>query len=92
MKLHELKILEQYARPKAEGKKPFEIRKNDRNYAVGDIVHYNVVADNRRIVTSGESRKTPEEAFFEDALYEITYITDYEQKEGYVVFGEKRIK
>ena len=29
MKLHELKLLEQYERTKKDGIKPFEIRKND---------------------------------------------------------------
>ena len=37
MKLHEIKLLEQYAKAKKDGIKPFEIRKNDRDFKVGDI-------------------------------------------------------
>lgn len=75
---HELKILPEYFEKVAIGIKTFEIRKNDRDFKVGDTIflrefengHYggrNVVA-------------------------KITYITDYEQKEGYVVFGIQTIK
>ena len=43
MKLHEIKLLEQYAKAKKDGIKPFEIRKNDRDFKVGDLVKYNYV-------------------------------------------------
>ena len=43
MKLHEIKLLEQYAKAKKDGIKPFEIRKNDRDFKVGDLVKYNIV-------------------------------------------------
>lgn len=33
---HEVKILEQYANRHYEGIKPWELRKNDRKYKVGD--------------------------------------------------------
>lgn len=36
MKVHKLKILPEYYNAQIEGKKNFEIRKNDRNYQVGD--------------------------------------------------------
>ena len=45
MKLHCLKIKAEYAKAKLEGKKLFEIRKNDRNFEVGDVVHYVVIDD-----------------------------------------------
>lgn len=76
-KIHNLKIRAEYALPKLNGDKMFEIRKNDRNYEVGDIVLYNVVDDvelNRQFVSK---------------FYKITYITNYAQQDGYVVFGEK---
>ena len=38
MKIHNLKIQAQYALPKLNGDKMFEIRKNDRYYEVGDVV------------------------------------------------------
>ena len=76
-KIHNLKIRSEYALPKLNGDKMFEIRKNDRNYEVGDIVLYNVIDDaelNRQFVSK---------------FYKITYITNYAQQDGYVVFGEK---
>ena len=36
---HNLKILPQYYRAVLEGRKTFEVRKNDRNYFVGDFVN-----------------------------------------------------
>lgn len=76
-KIHNLKIRAEYALSKLKGDKMFEIRKNDRNYEVGDIVLYNVIDDaelNRQFVAK---------------FYKITYITNYAQQDGYVVFGEK---
>lgn len=77
IKIHNLKIRAEYALPKLNGDKMFEIRKNDRNYEVGDIVLYNVI-DNEEL-----NRK------FVAKFYKITYITNYAQQDGYVVFGEK---
>lgn len=77
MKQHNLKIKAEYARAKLDGAKPFEIRRNDRDFQVGDEVVYNVIDDN-------ELAKK-----FANKVYEITYITNYEQKDGYVVFGDK---
>jgi hypothetical protein len=36
--VHELKCWEQYFRSVADGSKPFEVRKNDRNFQSGDIL------------------------------------------------------
>lgn len=40
---HELKIQKQWADAKLAGEKPFEIRRNDRGFQKGDIVHYTVI-------------------------------------------------
>ena len=80
MKLHELKIKSAYAYAKLAGNKMFEIRLNDRDYKVGDIVKY----------TCTESNIANDK--LQNKLYYITFITNYEQKDGYVVFGEKEIK
>ncbi|MGR5862821.1 DUF3850 domain-containing protein [Bacillus pacificus] len=57
--------------------KTFEIRKNDRDFHVGDTINLNEW-DNERKEYTGRS-----------IAIEILYITDYEQKEGYVVFSFK---
>lgn len=80
MKLHNLKIKAEYANAKLNGSKMFEIRLNDRDYKIGDTVKYTCI--DSPIVNDRISEK----------LYYITFITDYEQKEGYVVFGEKEVK
>ena len=40
MKLHELKIKEEYWNAILRGDKTFELRKNDRDYQVGDLIHF----------------------------------------------------
>lgn len=72
---HDLKIEDAFLKEKLRGCKLFEIRKNDRDFKVGDTVEYRKSSD---IMT-------------ETHTYVITYITDYKQMEGYVVFGEKHI-
>ena len=79
MKLHNLKIKAAYASAKLRGDKPFEIRLNDRDFKVGDIVNYTCIDSS--IFDEIISKK----------LYYITYITNFEQKDGYVVFGEKEV-
>jgi DNA-directed RNA polymerase subunit RPC12/RpoP len=77
--VHDLKIEPKYWLAVYKGEKTFEIRLNDRPFKVGDIVHLH--------------------SFFEggythDPVIErqITYITDYAQKQGYVVFGMKPVE
>lgn len=75
MKIHELKILSEYFNPVLQHKKNFEIRFNDRNFRIGDYIklkEYNPK-------TNTYSGRT--------ISGKITYITDYNQKSGYVVFS-----
>ncbi|EAA0362612.1 DUF3850 domain-containing protein [Listeria monocytogenes] len=71
-KTHELKILSEYFWDIAEGRKTFEIRKNDRDFQVGDIL----------ILREWNN----EFSGFQIAV-EVVYMTDYEQKDGFVVLG-----
>ena len=71
---HELKTHPMYFRSVACGEKPFEIRKNDRNYRVGDTL---VLREfDPRCGYSGEQ-----------VTATVTYITCFEQQEGNVVMG-----
>ncbi|MGJ6852999.1 ASCH/PUA domain-containing protein [Listeria monocytogenes] len=74
-KTHELKILSEYFWDIIEGRKTFEIRKNDRDFQVGDYLILKEFKDGKH---TRQFRAV-----------EVTYITDYAQKEGYVVMGIK---
>ncbi|MCB8504861.1 DUF3850 domain-containing protein [Enterococcus durans] len=76
--IHELKIDNIYFEDILNNSKKFEIRNNDRNFSVGDIVILKEIDSKRNYTDRKISVK-------------IIYITDYEQKEGYIVFGFERI-
>jgi len=40
---HELKIKLEYAIDYYDGKKPWELRKNDRNFKVGDTINFTII-------------------------------------------------
>lgn len=71
MAAHELKILPEYFEPAFAGIKNFEIRYNDRNYQVGDTVVLREWVDGN--YTGRKFNR------------KIQYLTDYQQKVGYVV-------
>ncbi|MFB0841812.1 DUF3850 domain-containing protein [Paenibacillus oleatilyticus] len=73
-RVHEVKTLPQYFEPAATGIKKFTIRKNDRNYQVGDTLL-------KREWHSGAGYTGRE------AVFTITYITEYGQQPGFVVMG-----
>ena len=77
--IHELKIHPEYFKDVTSGKKPFEIRKRDRDFKVGDYL-----ALNEYSTEGGYTGKS--------ALYEITYVMiDAEYvKEGFAVLGVER--
>ncbi|MNM92122.1 hypothetical protein D3C81_1044440 [compost metagenome] len=72
---HELKCVNPYYEHVVSGIKPFEIRKNDRNYGAGDLIKLMEYDPEFNMLTGKYS------------TYKITYVTDYEQKDGYVVLG-----
>ena len=74
-KHHDLKIYSEYFRLVWDNKKTFEIRKNDRDFKVGDSITLHAI-----------NRETGE--YTGSVLARrINYMTDFEQKEGYVVLG-----
>lgn len=77
---HEIKIDKNYFRAVIEGDKNFEIRYNDRGYQKGDRVLMREVAGISSFYTD------------EWVEAEITYVTGFEQKENWVVFGFKVIE
>lgn len=79
IEVKDLKVELKYFQAQKEGRKNFEIRKNDRDYKVGEILILREY--------DSETGKYSGRRIF--CL--ITYITDFEQKPGYVVLGTKRI-
>ena len=75
MKTHELKIKPQYFKDVISGLKTFEVRKNDRNFEVGDIITLREFENGK---FTGKSINV-----------EIVYILNDEEycKESYVFLG-----
>lgn len=88
MKVHELKLDTKYFNDVKNGYKTFEIRKNDREYQVGDLLSLSRFSN-------GKYSRYTFDGIYSDAdihkadtiLMQVTYITDYEQKKGYVVMA-----
>ena len=80
---HMLKIKKQFADAVQDGTKTFEIRKNDKNFHVGDKIIFSVVADNN----ADDMVVHP----LTGAVYLITYIlTGWGLEDGYVALGIRR--
>lgn len=77
--IHKLKVYPKYYKDVISGAKTFEIRKNDRDFKVGDYMILNEYD-----VESGYTGKK--------AMFKITYVmTDTEYvKEGFAVLGIRR--
>jgi len=75
MAVHELKTLPQYFGPVVEGIKTFEIRKDDRGYAVGDLL----------FLKEYENGSYTGNA----VVKEVIYTTAFNQEPGYLVLAIK---
>ncbi len=71
--IHDLKTLPEFFNAVCHGHKSFEIRNNDRNFKLGDTLHL--------LEWSGRDYT----GRWHDSI--VTYITDFEQKPGFVVMG-----
>ena len=90
---HKLKILPQYLESIVEGTKNFEIRKNDRNYQVGDTLILKEWVD--REIRQVEDITIEASPYFTglEITKEITYILEggqYGLEEGYCILGLKQ--
>lgn len=75
--VHDLKTLHPFFQAIWEGKKTFEIRKDDRGFEVGDVVRL------RETTTTEDNPGYTGRTIF--AV--VSYLTTYEQQPGYVVFS-----
>lgn len=80
---HKLKIQKQYWDKVRNGLKTFEIRKNDRNYQVGDLIHFIPISDNSNMIIPHNQN-----------TYIITYVFnggEYGLSSDYCIFGIREI-
>lgn len=73
---HDIKCHPLHFLPSAEGRKQFEIRKNDRNYKVGDTVTMHEYEYDHGDKWTGRI-----------VSGRIVYLDDFAQQPGFVVFG-----
>lgn len=77
MKKHELKILPQYFEAVCKGIKRFELRKDDRNYQVGEIV----------ILREWDGIEYTGDIFVTEIKYILRDCPQYGLMEGYCILG-----
>lgn len=81
VKVHHIKINENFAEDVLNGRKNFEIRINDRGYQTGDRIKFEVI----------NKLKTRTYHRLDEIEFEITYVlSGWGLKDGYVVFGIKQ--
>ena len=89
MKLHELKIRHEYLIDVSLGTKTFELRKNDRDYQVGDLIRF---ID----ITKDYTENDIEPYIDENILYRITYVLKDVEKYGldkdYCILAIKKLE
>ena len=89
MKLHELKIRHEYLIDVSLGTKTFELRKNDRDYQVGDLIRF---ID----ITKDYTENDVEPNIDENTLYRITYVLknvpNYGLDKDYCILAIKKLE
>lgn len=90
MKLHELKIKHEYLIEVVMGRKPFELRKNDRDYQVEDLISF------IDIKQSNNDNCDCDIDIDKNTLYRITYVLkdvpEYGLDKDYCILGIKKLE
>lgn len=81
MKIHKLKTLPQYFQPAWDGIKPFEIRKDDRDYQRGDFL----------ILCEWDGNKFTGSALCVRVTYVLQDAQKYGLMDGYVILGTRHL-
>lgn len=80
MRIHNLKILNDFADSIVVGDKSFEIRENYRGYQKGDFIKFQAM----------DKYKLENQHVINNVLFQITYVlSGWGIRDGYVVFGIK---
>lgn len=83
--VHSLKTWPQYFERVQAGEKTFEIRKNDRGFQRGDLLL--LQEWNPEVMKDFRVGGTPNAYTGRELYMRVTYVTTFEQKEGFVVMG-----
>ena len=82
MAAHNLKLKTEYVTEVMYGEKTFELRKNDRDFKVGDLIHF-TDTEGKELICN------------EDNIFKITYILkdvpEYGLDKDYCIFGIKKL-
>ena len=79
---HYIKIERPFADAVCDGRKQFELRRNDRGYNAGDTIRFHCVEQGEEIHHAINSRK-----------YKITYcLNGYGLREAFIAFGIEEVK
>lgn len=89
MKIHELKIKAEFYDKIISGEKTAELRLNDRDYKVGDVIYFNQIISKDGQIKKPKYRHRADKInifFITDVLADKTYI-----QPGYVMLSFKRL-
>lgn len=85
---HTLKLESKFFADVSRGLKSFEIRKNDRDFNVGDYIILKRYDPKKGYVKLEDSKLISTDLGSADSVkVKVTYLTDYAQKDNYVVMG-----
>ena len=85
---HTLKLESKFFVDVVRGLKSFEIRKNDRDFNVGDYIILKRYDPKKGYVKlDGDKLVSTELGGADSVKVKVTYLTDYAQKDNYVVMG-----
>ena len=95
MQLHELKIKHEYLVDVTTGRKTFELRKNDRNYQVGDLIRFIDLKYQDEFINDKRYKCINDVNIDPDTLYKITYILkdvpEYGLDKDHCILGIKKL-
>lgn len=96
MTIHVLKIEEKYYIDILRGVKTFELRKNDRDYKVGDLIQFEVKQEYIKDIPDVSSLNKGIYYTLQDDIFKIVYILKDAQRYGldkdYCILGIKQVE
>lgn len=92
MKLHELKIKDEYFKEVLRENKTFELRKNDRDYQVGDLIHFvDINGYEFDSIHFFETIVFPKKMIFE-IIYVLKDVPEYGLDKDYCILAIKKLE